>query len=566
MKKSILLLSMALLFSAPVMAEESEPQIDLNQDVVILYTSDVHCGVEKGFGYVGLQQIRQTCENNGAVTILVDDGDAIQGEPLGTMTEGKAVVDLMNDLKYDVVIPGNHEFDYGMDVFLNLAQNESEHPYICCNFLHEGEPVFDSYWIKEVDGIKIGFVGVTTPQTITSSTPSSFMDEDGNYVYSFLQEDTSGQALYDCVQNAVDSVRAEGADYVICLAHLGNEAECSPWTYAEVIANTSGIDALLDGHSHDLDQVTMLNKDGEEVIRSAVGTKLNAIGSLTISAEDGSIESDVYYWPSDVSAPKLLALENDMSEKIADATTELNEALSQVVAESAVDLQIYDQATLDSTGEQIRIIRNAETNLGDFVADAYRAAAGSDIAFANGGGIRTSIPKGDITLNDILVVHPYGNLLCRIEVTGQQILDALEWGARAVPGENGGFLQVSGMTYEIHTYIESSCQEDDHGMFTGVDGEYRVKNVMIGGEPLDLEKTYTLCSHNYMLKDYGDGFTMFDGSVIQQDDFILDNQSLIDYAVETLGGVIADGYTDPYGDGRIVAVDEAPAEAETEAE
>ena len=227
------------------------------------------------------------------------------------------------------------------------------------------------------------------------------------------------------------------------------------------------------------------------------------------------------------------------------------------MAKSDVELTINDPEAVDENGQPIRIIRNAETNLGDLCADAYRDQGDADVAFVNGGGIRVSIPAGDITLGDILQVHPFGNALCVVEATGQQILDALEWGARNVPGENGGFLQVSGLTYEIHTYIESSCTADENGLFTGVDGEYRVKNVKVAGEDLDLTKTYTVASHNYMLKDGGDGFTMFQGCNLLQDEIKLDNQVLIDYITGTLEGVVGEQYAEPYGEGRIVGVAEA---------
>ena len=552
------ILALGLMLTSPVMAETEAPaEGGLSKDLVILYTSDVHCGVDQGFGYVGLKAVRDSLEAAGNYTLLVDDGDSIQGEPLGTMTTGEADIDLMNAVGYDIAIPGNHEFDYGMDRFLELTE-KAEFPYISCNFNKEGELVFDPYIIKEFDGVKIGFVGVTTPKTLTSSTPKYFQDENGNFIYGFLQDET-GEGVYNAVQKAVDDARAEGAQYIVVMAHLGNEAECSPWTYAEVIENTNGIDFFLDGHSHDTDQLVVKNKDGEDVIRSACGTKLGGIGWAKITV-DGELSAGLYSWNNDVSAPELLGIKNEISDVLDAETAELDEALQTVVAKSAVELTIYDPEAVDGEGKPIRIVRRAETNLGDLCADAYLDQSGADIAFVNGGGIRISLPKGDITLNDILKVHPFGNSMCVIEVTGQQILDALEWGAHAMPGENGGFLQVAGLTYEIHTYIDSTCTQDENSMFTGVTGEYRVKNVMVGGEPLDLEKTYTLASHNYMLKNNGDGYTMFAGANILQDEVKLDNQVLKDYITGTLGGVIGEEYADPYGQGRIIAVEEAPAE------
>ncbi len=535
-------------------AEEEEAQEP--QDVTILFTSDIHCGVDQNFTLAGVKQIRDVLEANGRATLLADNGDSIQGEPLGTVSKGKAIIELMNDCGYDIATPGNHDFDYGMDNFLELA-DVAGFPYISCNFNKEGELVFDPYIIKEVGGFKIGFVGVTTPKTIITSTPKFFQDEKGNFIYGFMQDET-GEALYEAVQKAVDDARAEGADYIVVMGHIGNKLDAAPYTYVDIIENTTGIDAFLDGHSHDTDQAAVKNKDGEEVLRSACGTKLNGVGYLDISAEDGSLSTGVYTWNNSVSVPDLLGIENEMSAKIAEQMEKLDEDLGQVVAKTAVELTIFDPEAKDDNGNPIRIVRRAETNLGDLCADAYREQMETDIAFVNGGGIRVSIPKGDITLGDILKVHPFGNNASVYEVTGQMILDALEWGARVCPSETGGFLQVSGMSYEIHTYIESPCKTDENGMYAGIDGERRVKNVKIGGKDIDPEKTYTLASIDYILRDNGDGFTMFDDAKVILDGIKIDNQVLMDYITETLGGVVDEGYEDPYGEGRIVAFDEEP--------
>ena len=557
MKKFLCFLMTAVLLLGGVSCVAEESSAGLTKDLVILFTSDVHCGIDQGFGYAGLYAVKQQMEKNYNV-LLVDDGDAIQGEPVGTMTKGSAVIDLMNAVGYDVAIPGNHEFDYGMDTFLSLTK-KAAFPYISCNFTYQDELVFPAYIIKEVEGVKIGFIGITTPETITQSTPKYFQDENGNYVYGFM-EDGTGEKLYAAVQSAVNAARAEGAEYVIAIAHLGNEAASSPYNYADVLGHTTGIDALLDGHSHDTDQLVMKNKDGESVIRAACGTKLEGIGYVTISAKDGSLSYGLYTWHNDVSAPELFGIENEVSEAVADATTELNAELSKVVAKSEVDLTISDPEAKDANGAPIRIIRNAETNLGDLCADAYLDQTGADVAIVNGGGIRVSIKAGDITLNDILKVHPYGNQIYVLEVTGQQILDALEFASRSVPSENGSFLQVAGMTYEIHTYIASSCTMDDKGNFTGVAGEYRVKNVKVHGEDLDLTKTYKLAGHDHTLISFGGGMTMFKGCKVLQKNVKLDNQVLIDYITDTLGGVVGEEYANPYGQGRIVAVEEPTAE------
>lgn len=553
MKKilAMLLCATMLLSAAPVLAEEAaEP--GLQQNLVLLFTSDVHCGIDKNFGLSGLAAIRSAYEAEGNYTLLVDDGDFIQGEPIGTMTLGESLIDLMNATGYDIAIPGNHEYDYGMDTFLALTE-KAQFPYISANFNKEGELVFDPYVIKEFDGVKFAFIGVTTPRTLISSTPKYFQDENGNFVYGFFQDET-GELLYSKVQEAIDAAAAEGADYIIAMCHLGNEAECKPYCYDDLIANTTGIDVVVDGHSHDTDEAVVKNKDGEDVLRCACGTKMQNIGTVTFGV-DGSISSKLLTWTLPMSAEDAFGFSNEVSQAVTEETEVLNKSLAEVVAASDVELTIFDPVAVDDKGNRIRIIRRAETNLGDLCADAYRFTSGADIAFVNGGGIRVSLPQGDITRNDILTVHPFGNMLCVIEVTGQQILDALEWGSRAVPSESGGFLQVSGLTYEIHLDVPNNCLNNDEGLWTGHEGEYRVQNVMVGEEPLDLEKTYTLASHNYMLKDQGDGYNMFGGANILQDEVMLDNQVLLTYITDGLGGVVGEEYENPYGEGRIVAVE-----------
>ena len=553
MKKILaVLLALTMLLGVSALAEENAPLFQ--QDVMILFTSDVHCGIESNFGYAGLAMVRDAYKNAGYHVLLVDNGDSIQGEPVGTMTTGEANVKLMNAVGYDIATMGNHEFDYGMDRFFELSKM-ANFPYISCNFNKGGELQFAPYVIKEFDGVKIAFVGITTPKTLTSSTPKYFQDENGNFIYGFFEDET-GEGLYNAVQKAVDDARAEGASIVIAMAHLGNELECSPYTYADVIANTTGIDALLDGHSHDTNHVEMRNKARETVLRQGCGTKLEGVGYLKIAAKNGAMKAGVMMWNNDdFNATQLYQLDTDVTKAVAEATETLNAKLAEVVAKTDVELTINDPVAVTEDGKAVRIIRNAETNLGDLCADAYRYVSGADIAFVNGGGIRVSIKEGDITLNDILKVHPFGNALCVCEATGQQILDALEFGAKDVPGEFGGFLQVSGLTYEIHTSVPSSVKLDDKGLFAGVEGEYRVKNVMVGGEPLDMEKIYTLASHNYMLQGQGDGYTIFEDNVYTQESVMLDNQVLITYITEGLNGVVGAEYANPYGQGRIVAVD-----------
>ena len=509
---------------------------------VILFTTDVHCAVSEGIGYAGVAGIRNALEQEGSDVLLVDVGDAIQGAPLGTLSEGEYVMRIMEAMEYDVAVPGNHEFDYGMERFLELAEGVS-FPYVAANFvsLDSCDTVFEPYVMLEAGGYQIAFVGVCTPKTITSSTPKYFQDESGEFIYGFCQDDT-GEALYGAVQSAVDEARAQGADYVFAAAHLGIDMSTSPWTSSELIINTTGIDAVLDGHAHEvIDGEYVKNKDGEDVLLISPGTKLECVGKVTID-EAGKLSAELI---SEVPEGQADA---EIAQLVSSIEGELEGVLGTVVATAEAALVIEDP----ETGE--RIVRTAETNLGDLCADAYRSVTGADVAMVNGGGVRATIEAGEVTYGDIINVHPFGNELCMVETTGAQILDALEMGVSALPAEFGGFQQVSGLTYEIDMNVESSVEVDENGMFVGVNGERRVKNVMIGGEPLDPDKTYTLASHNYMLKNGGDGFNMFVGDTLLMEDIMLDNEVLITYIVDTLGGVIGEEYADPYGEGRIVAI------------
>ena len=523
--------------------------------IVILNTSDVHCGVDQGFSFVGLAAIRDELAVANDV-ILADVGDAVQGEALGTMTRGAAIVELMNAVGYDVATLGNHEFDYGVERVFELIEM-ADFPYVSCNFNKEGELLLPPYVIIEKGGVKIAFVGISTPETLTSSTPTYFQDAEGNYIYGFC-EDQSGEKLIESVQKAVDAARAEGADYVIALAHLGNEASVGNYCSNGVIAGTTGIDVVLDGHEHAVGLTKVANKDGAEVQMVSCGTKMQGIGCVRIDKE-GGITTDLYLWDSDSTGTyaDLVGADNKVFAALKAATEELNKELATVIARSDFDLCIKDPAT------DQRIVRNRETNLGDLCADAYRAVSGADIALLNGGGVRTNIAAGDITKDQVFKVHPFGNKLCVVEATGQQILDCLEWTSRSTPEEFGGFLQASGLSYEIHTYIPSSATQDDHGMCTGFTGERRVQNVKVAGEPIDPEKTYTVASVGYILKDFGDGNNLFKDAKLLLDDIMLDNQVLITYVSENLGGVIPQDYADPYGQGRITIVETAPATVET---
>lgn len=601
-KKRILSLAltaaMVLGAGAPALAAETP-----DQEIIILYTNDVHCGVTDNIGYAGLALYEKQMKEETPYVALVDAGDAIQGAPIGTLSEGGDIVSIMNQVGYDFAIPGNHEFDYGMDRLLELS-DQLNCGYYSCNFtdLRTGESVFEPYKIMDFGQVQVAFVGATTPESFTKSTPKYFQDDSGNYIYGFCEDET-GQALYSRIQETVDEARTAGADYVILVGHLGNAGITPRWASQAVVANTDGIDAVIDGHSHEtVASTTLKNKDGEDVLLTQTGTKLADIGKMTIGT-DGTITAELVdqvtggeagasytvqrgdslsriakrelgsynLWnviyeanrdqlsnpnvirpgqvltiPGSQTAEDGKAEDPQTTQFIANIEAQFQETLNTVLATTSVDLTVNDPAT----GE--RRVRSGETNLGDLTADAYRYVLGAEIGFSNGGGIRDSIAAGNITYNDTLRVFPFGNMGCVAEVTGQQIKDALEMGARNYPEENGALQQVSGLTYTIDSSIPSSVQLDDKRNFVAVTGPYRVTDIMVNGEPLDLNRTYTLASHNYLLKDGGDGMTMFAGCNIVKDEVMADVDLLSAYVRDNLGGVVGEEYANPAGQGRIL--------------
>ena len=512
--------------------------------IVILCTNDVHCeidqwkdsdGTVENLGYSGVAAYKKEMETQcGEENVtLVDAGDAIQGKAVGTLSNGAYLVDIMNQVGYDYAVPGNHEFDYGMDQFLALAAGENkkaEYTYLCANFRDkDGELIFQPYEIVDYGDVQVAYVGISTPESISKSTPAYFQDENGQYIYSFGGD---GNKLYEDVQSAVDQARQEGADYVVAVAHLGQTGITKAWRSDEVIAHTTGIDVMFDGHSHERLEQQIKDKDGEEVLLLQTGHSLAALGKVTIDPDSGKLEGE-------------LVTNYDGSEAETDSLLEsihaqLDEKLNEQIGTLSVDLIAEDE-------QENQLVRSQETNLGDFCADAYRTELNADVAFVNGGGIRANVFKGAVTYGDIINVHPYNNQLSVAEVTGQQLLDALEMSARLYPEPCGGFLQVSGMTYEIDASVPSHVVVDDTSAFVKVDGEYRVKNVTVGGEPLDLQKTYRLASHDYMLKQSGDGMSMFQGCNFPESEVMLDNQALIRY----MDGLDETPYQNQDGEGRI---------------
>lgn len=521
----------------------------VGDDIIILYTNDVHCAVDADIGYAGLAAYKKAVEGKTPYVTLVDCGDALQGDTIGTISQGEYLVDIMNQVGYDFAVLGNHEFDYGMGRLKELLEM-ADAQYLGCNIRYTGDEenalaAVVPYELTTYGSTTVAFIGVSTPESIVKSTPAYFMDDSGEFVYDCYG--SNGEELCAQVQSAVDQCRSAGADYVIALTHLGTDESSAPFRSTDLIAGTTGIDAVLDGHSHSVIPCDMVkNRVGEDVLLSSTGTGLNNIGQLMITA-DGNLTVGLIGAYPDINA--------DTDAYIKEIQSQYEADLNRVVAHAEVALTASD-------GSGKRLIRNRETNLGDFCADAYRAVSGADIAFVNGGGIRADLNAGDITYGDILSVHPYGNTLCVVQATGQEILDALELGCRSTAaeaddgenavGESGGFLQVSGLRYTIDTGVESTVELDEAGMFVSCGENRRVKDVEIlqkdgSYAPIVPGEVYTLASHNYLIKQGGDGFTMFTDNPLETDEGMLDYQILITYLADDLGGIISDSYRVPQG-------------------
>ena len=593
--------------AAPTQAPTEPPVV--YSDIAILYTNDVHTYIDTPLSYDVIAAVKAELEKEYDYVLLADAGDAVQGTAYGSMDKGETIVKLMNAAGYDVATLGNHEFDYGMDGAMNVI-DWAEYPYISSNFYHEkdgvkGETVLEAFVMFDCGADKIAFVGATTPESFTKSTPAYFQDENGSYIYG-ISGGEDGAALYADVQAAVDAAKEAGATKVIALAHLGDDPASQPWTSEEVIANVSGLTAFIDGHSHStVEGKEVAGKDGVNVLLTQTGEYFTGIGMMVLRAdgtiatdligyeeileakvdengqpvldEDGEQEMDVvgYKLVSDLYAGAAWPVNADVTAIKEAWMTEIDTRLGTVIGTSNVALGNYD-------ADGNRLVRKQETNAGDFCADALyylfdNMGLDVDVAIMNGGGIRNKAAiTGEMSYKTAKEIHTFGNVACLQTITGQQLLDALEWGARDAGSEGkecGGFLHVAGITYKIDTEWPSSVSMDDKGVWTGAPtGGYRVHDVMVYNketneyEALDLEATYNLAGYNYTLRDLGDGFNMFSGAVNVLDYVMEDYMVLANYVQGFEGGAVDAtnspllakyagmklDYTDLNGSGRIV--------------
>ena len=608
----VLCLAMVLTFAVPFASAAEQLNSD---DIVILYTNDVHTYIDGALSYDIISGVKNELSKQYENVLLVDAGDHIQGTAFGSMDKGKTIIDLMNASAYDLATLGNHEFDYTMEGAMNVI-DWAKFPYTSANFYHEeagvkGETVLDSYVMFEAGAQKIAFVGITTPESFTKSTPAYFQDENGNYIYG-ISGGEDGAALQADVQAAIDAAKADGATVVIALGHLGDDPASQPWTSEETIAKVSGLNAFIDGHSHStVEHKEVADKDGKNVVLTQTGEYFDRIGMMIVKA-DGTVETDFIEVEEITDIVKDEAgkpvLDKDGKEQtevvgyklVSELYTgaewpvdeavkaikdgwieEINTQLGQKIGSTELTFDNYD-------AEGKRLVRSQETNTGDFAADALYflfddMGLDVDVAIMNGGGVRNKALTGEISYLTAKQIHTFGNVACLQTITGQQLLDALEWGARGVgTGEEiGGFLHVAGITYKIDDQWPTSVQMDDKGVWVGAPtGGYKVHDVQVYNketnayEPLDLEATYNLAGYNYTLRDLGDGFNMFSGAVNVLDYVMEDYMVLANYikafentSVEAKNSPLLASYPNMLldyattaGSGRIVLEAAAPVE------
>ncbi|MBQ8216539.1 MAG: bifunctional metallophosphatase/5'-nucleotidase [Oscillospiraceae bacterium] len=579
MKKLLAIaLTLAMLLSCGVFAAADDA---LSEDIVILYTNDVHTYIDNPISYDVIAGVKAELLKEYENVLLVDAGDHVQGTAYGSMDKGETIIKLMNAAGYDLATLGNHEFDYGMVGAMDVI-DWAEYPYVSANFYHEedgvrGENVLDAYALFECADVTVAILGITTPESFTKSTPAYFQDENGNYIYG-ISGGEDGAALYADVQDAVDAAVSDGAEVVIALGHLGDDPASQPWTSEETIANVSGLDAFIDGHSHStVEYEEVADKDGNAVVLTQTGEYFGRIGMMVIDAETGAVSTDFIeseeILETVIGEDGKVVLDEDGEEVTevvgyklvselytgaewvsVDAVAEIknawigeiDEALGQVIGSTELTFDNYD-------AEGKRLVRSQETNTGDFAADALyflfdNMGLDVDVAIMNGGGVRNKAITGDISFKTCKDIHTFGNVACLQTITGQQLLDALEWGARGVgTGEEiGGFLHVSGVNYKVDPEWPTSVQMDDKGVWVGAPtGGYKVYDVTVynketgAWDALDLEASYNLAGYNYTLRDLGDGFNMFSGAVNVLDYVMEDYMVLANYVQAFEGGVVA---------------------------
>ena len=495
---------------------------------VILHSNDVHGAIK---GYANIAALKAEYEAEGATVILVDAGDYSQGTTYVSSTKGLDAVKMMNVAGYDFATLGNHEFDYGYEQ-LKSNMSEAHFKVLCANVLDaEGNSIFDATAIKEVNGVKIGFFGLETPETQTKANPALIKG------LQFL----GGEKMYECAQAQVAALKDAGADIIVCLAHLGVDGESEPNRSVDLFAKVEGIDFIIDGHSHSV----MEKGPSDEPIQST-GTQFKNIGVIVIDNATKTIESN-----------KLVAVTEESAK---DKAVEVAAAdiIERITAEYGA---VFAKSEVELNGDKAPGNRNMETNLGDLItdsmmwqilkdADSLTVPAENIVAVTNGGGIRAWIHKGDITKNDVFTVLPFGNTLTVVYVKGADLLEALEASTYCTPGAVGGFPQIAGMKITVDTTAQYDANAETYpgSTYYGPKSINRVTIDEVNGKPFDPNATYAVATNNFIAAG-GDTYYAFARSEGSIDTGYTLDTILMDYIKEELNGVIGEKYAEP--DGRI---------------
>ena len=525
---------------------------EISEDIVILHTNDVHCGLNDTIGYDGfvlyLNELKKKYKN----IITVDVGDHIQGGAIGAISSGEAIIKIANEIGFDVMILGNHEFDYSIEQLLILEKKLFNNSYICANFCYRKNKtsIFKPYKIIEKGRKKFAFISILTPLTFSKTYVSTIRNSEGEPIYDFLTGNNT-QELYDTVQNYINKVKNdEKADYVILLTHIGMHVE--QYTSDSLISKLEGVDLVLDGHTHAIYNTTTPDKNNKTIQISQTGTKLESIGKIIIKP-NGTITSEIIYEipePSEKSnattifrAKKERWINTEMKNFIENIWKDYSDELNLEIGHSNFDLIIKPENATDSRSIYCRY---KECTLGNILSDAVRNAGNAEITILNGGSIRNNMPKGNITRKDIIEIMPWFNNIVVKKIKGQNILDALEFGVSKLPDSSGGFPQVSGITFDVDTSFKSPVITDENGMFINIAGKRRVSNVKINGEDLDLNKNYNTSLIEFIANG-GDGYSMFSQFEIFNESLVTDTDALGLFILDNLQGEIPEKYKDFQG-------------------
>ncbi len=521
------------------------------QPIVILYENDAHCAVE---GYARLAGQRDAERQHTPYVAIVSSGDFAQGNTVGSLTKGEAIVRIMNAVGYDYLTIGNHEFDYTVPQMQHLSEMLTAKT-LCCNFSRyeqdnddkdddqDDDDLYPAYEVKDFGSTKVGFIGVATPSTFRSSTPTYFIDDNGNLLYNFHQTDT-----YECVQEAVNDAREEGAEIIIVLSHLGDDPEVA---YSRgLIAATHGIDVVLDGHAHHVLNERLVNDRGDSVTLTSTGTKFAYIGRLTIDT-DNRVTTEL------LPISDCHRVNQAVQDTVLAIQQELEARVNAPVGTTAF-------ALADRDNQDNRLVRKQETNLGDFMADVARYTTGANIGVCNGGGLRAGLYNETITFGNIVSIWPFNNTMRVVECTGQQLLDAFEVSAANLPRENGDFMHVSGLRYTINPHVPTSVIWDDNRMFNGVGKTRRIAKMEVfmlaGGEsdklPYEQRGTwqqvnpnavYTIGGQSYIIACSGASGMFAKMRLLPVEGEPVNDVDAVCAYIQAMGGTINDVYRRPQG-------------------